>query len=99
MNKFEIWKLMDRLAESYLQLMDARQQCSEYDIRVCEPFSDGIQICEGLGKMAQAIGQDILVDSYYSKEYPYRYYLNYKGVKFFQIGKTPEFGGVDDTDE
>ena len=47
-------------------------------------------IYQGLEKAAAAVGMGVSVEDRNDKDYPYEYYFVYRGIRFYQLGRTEE---------
>lgn len=48
------------------------------------------QLYKGIEKAAAAVGMGVSVEDRNDEDYPYEYYFVYRGVRFYQLGKSEE---------
>lgn len=86
---------LDNLVEAK-NMFDANIRISS-DICVCSQFETGIQLFEGIEKLAEIMGCEIKEEINQCSSFPYKYQFVYRNVPFFQISEK-RFKGYGDTE-
>ena len=59
-------------------------------ISACNPFRRGIHIFNGIRKLADAVGKEVVTEKSGGCEYPFEHYFEYRGVDFFSVSSSSE---------